>query len=58
MRLTWLVGELDVELGEVDLRLLAGQASRRTSDPAARMGQKIARAIAHDAVAAGESRAP
>ena len=51
----WLVGELDVELGEVDLRLLAGRRLEAHFESGGADGAKIARAIAHDAVAAGEA---
>ena len=36
----WLVGELDVELGEVDLRLLAGRRLEAHFESAARMGRR------------------
>ena len=49
------VGELDVELGEVDLRLLAGRRFEAHFESGGADGAKIARAIAHDAVAAGEA---
>ena len=51
----WLVGELDVELGEVDLRLLAGRRLEAHFESGGADGAKVARAIAHDAVAAGEA---